>query len=159
MGNPNSAASEQIVLVSGETKVILCIPSGLDRSILPDDHSVTFLVKPMPGGTVRFLRKHEPRGLAHVEQVRVAPFRTTAIWTEVLAEMRGSLEHEVLSGFDFETVFRTDGSQMYVAASSGDPVNLLINLRDDGADRELRKSQLASIASSVSDFMKTKECN
>lgn len=159
MWDPNSASKQQIVLASDETVVTLCIPDSLDQSVLPDDHSITFLVKPMPSGTVRFLHKHEPRGLAHVEQVRVAPFRTTAIWTEVLAEMRGSLEHEVLSGFVFETVFRTNGSQMYAAASSVDPVNLLISLRDDGADRELRESQLASIASSVSDFMKTKKCN
>lgn len=143
----------------GATEASLCIPANLDYSLLPDDQSATFLVRPMSDGTVHFLYKREPRSFTHVEQVSVAIFSTSELWKEILGQMRTSPEREELSGFVFKTVFRTDGSQTYVAASKSDPVNLLIHLRNDGANRELRKAQLSSIASSASKFLKKKECN
>lgn len=142
-----------------ETKVRLCIPGDLDRSFLPQNQAMTFLLKPLPDGGVHFLRKSEPRSWAHVEQVEVAPFNSSALWKNILAEMRASSGGKELNGFIFKTIFRTDGSQTYVAASEKTPVGISVHLRNDHASRELRRAQLSSIAWSITKFMTTKECN
>ena len=145
---------------TGGPEVPLCYPASLSASFLPDNQSVTFMVEPMPDGSVRFMHKSDPPELVHVERVMIGVYTTASSWQRAVARFRAAPHSVEMDDYIFETVEPLGKPFKYLAVSSSLPLYFMAYLdSDDGATRKRRELQLSSTARSINAYLNTTECN